>query len=202
MSGSMRFRPATPGAHWLARPVLLLVALLIFAPGCSPTQATPEMLPFDDPGGRYSLLLPVGWEIDPMSSRYHLLAVQHARGSDAPDVEAWVGLTWGALPCDRSMIDDAVAWYADVYCWEAGAVQSSREEAIVDGRRALLLDCVTQTQDTEESRQLTLVTQAYGALWQVTCGVADATRYPALEPTFRAMLESVVIRGSWSAAAP
>jgi hypothetical protein len=181
--------------------VLLLVALLSFASGCSPGQAIPEVLPFDEPGGRYSLLLPVGWEMDPTSSTYHLFAVPHTSGSGAPVVEAWVGLTWRTLPCDRSMIDDAVSWYADVYCWEAGAVQSSHDETRVDGQRALLLDCVTTTRDLEESRQLTLITQAYGALWQVTCGVADATRYPALEPTFRAILESVVIRGSWSAAA-
>jgi len=155
---------------------------------------------YEEPGGRFSILLPSDWEHDATSSQYQFSAAKRSRDAGAvPD--AWLGLTWMPPPCDRTMVDDAVAWYADLLCWEDESRELARTEMQVDGRRALLVDCASALADGHEARQLTLLMEQYGIVWQVTCGVSDAGDYPAFEETFRVMLQSLEIHGAWSGVA-
>ena len=167
---------------------------------CAPAAESQEYVEYDDPGGRFSISMPVNWEIDPTSSQYELFAGQ-PESNDAERFEATLGLTWGPPPCDRLMVDDPVGWYADLMCWGEVVTELSRTETQVDGRRALLVDCSVTMADATESRQLALLMEAYGIVWQVTCTAVDSTRFPAFEKTFRYMLQSLVIRGAWSGAA-
>jgi hypothetical protein len=60
-------------------------------------------------------------------------------------------------PCDRTMVDDLVAWYADLLCWREESVELSRAETEVDGGRALRVDCASNSPGGVESREATLI---------------------------------------------
>jgi hypothetical protein len=179
--------------------VLCLCVFVGTVTACAHAPTEGVMARYDEPGGRFSILLPTDWVVDPSSSQYQFYAVRASRESLASPY-AWVGLTWMPPPCDRTMVDDPVAWYADLLCWRDESVEISRDEVEVDGCPGLLIDCVSTSTEGLESRQITLVLEKYGAVWQTTCGAVDASDYPAFEEIFRTMLQSLEIRGAWSTA--
>ncbi len=163
---------------------------------CAPSAESQEFVAYDDPDGRFSISIPEGWQIDPMPSDYELFA-REAVGGDAPHFEATLALTWGPLPCDRLMVQDAVNWYADLICWGADIVEHSRTETEVDGRRALLVDWSRTMADGNATRQLSLLMEAYGIVWQATCSAPEGRVFTSSEGTFREMLRSLVVHGAW-----
>ncbi len=189
-------RVSSGGAIRCLACTLLSVALL--ASGCAPVANETAYERYDDPGGRFSLLIPDDWETELASSEYNVYV--GTREHPASGVyDAWIGVTWGPLPCDRSLIDDAAAWQADILCWGEALTELSRTEVEVDGRRGLLVDCARRLEDGGEARHLSLVTEAYGILWVVTGAVSDGSHYPDYEEAFQTVLESFVVRGAWAA---
>ncbi|NLE95542.1 MAG: hypothetical protein GX600_07665 [Dehalococcoidia bacterium] len=174
-----------------------LLAVALLASGCAPVAGQMEYERYDDPGGRFSLLIPASWETELVSSEYNPY-VGTREDQDSGFYDAWIGVTWGPLPCDRSLVDDAAAWQADILCWGEDLTELSRAEVEVDGRRGLLVECSRRLEDGEAARHLSLVTEAYGILWVVTGAVMDGSRYPDYEEAFRTVLESFVVRGAWA----
>lgn len=181
--------------------VPLFLLAVVLAAGCTPAAAQVPLVSYVDPGGRFSLMLPDAWRIEPDPGAYRLYAVSPAASTPAA-FDAALGLTWKPFPCDKAMIDDGLTWYADILLWGAAAQELSRTETEVDGRRALLLQYVTADSGRVASRSLTVVTEAYGIIWELTCVSIDAARYERYESTFRTVVSSLEIHGAWSGLSP
>lgn len=188
-------RPGKASVIRLAATCAACLAVLVTA--CTDVVVEPgDFVTFEDEGGRFSIALPPEWEIDPTSSRYRLFAGLPASESGIR-YDATLGLTWGPLPCDRVRVDDVLEWYAERLLAAEGCVGHSRTETVVDSRRALLLDSSVSLPNGDVSRELTLVTEGYGVIWQVTCRAVDGERFREFEGDFRAMLASLKLSGSW-----
>lgn len=110
--------------------------------GCAHASVVAEMERNLEPGGRFSILLPADWVVDSASGEFQFYATRRSRNAaSVPD--AWLGLTGMPPPCDRTMVDDPVAWHADLLCWREESVELSRAEMEVEGRRALCADCAS-----------------------------------------------------------
>lgn len=171
--------------------------LAVLVTACTDVVVEPgDLVAFEDPDGRFSIALPSEWEIDPTSSTYRLFAGLPAL-EPGTRYDATLGLTWGPLPCDRVRVDDVLEWYAERLLASQGYAELSRTEMVVDGRRALLLDGTVALPNGDVSRELTLITDGYGVIWQVTCRAVDGERFGEFEGDFRAILASLELSGSW-----
>ena len=175
----------------LSRAVACVLLLGLPVVGCNDVLTVPgDFVRFEDQDGRFGIALPPEWEIDPTSSRYRLFA-----GLPAPEpgtrYDATLGLTWGPLPCDSLCVDDVLEWYAERLLASQGYAGLSRTETVVDDRRALLLDSTVALPDGDVSRELTLLTEGGGVIWQVTCRAVDGERFGEFEGDFRTILASL-----------
>ena len=177
--------------------VTCAACLAVLVTACTDVVVEPgDFVTFEDQGGRFSIALPQEWEIDPTSSCYRLFA-----GLPAPEpgtrYDATLGLTWGPLPCGGVRVDDVLEWYAERLLASQGYAGLSRTETVVDSRRALLLDCTVALPGGDVSRELTLVTEGYDVIWQVTCRAVDGERFREFEGDFRAILASLELSDPW-----
>ncbi len=184
------------GAAKRASVALLLCVVSALGTACAPSATPQNFVTYNDPDGRFSILVPADWRIDASSSQYELFAGKPAEGN-AARFAATLGITWGPPPCDRLMVQDPVAWYADITAWGPDVVEHSRVETEVDGRRALLVD-FSSVVGGEESRHLALVMESYGIVWIAVCSAAYGADFSSFEKTFRKMVHSLVIYGAWS----
>ena len=173
------------------------VCLAVLVTACTDATVAPgDLVTFEGQDDRFSIALPREWEIDPTSSRYRLFAGLPASGSGTR-YDATLGLTWGPLPCDRVRVDDVLEWYTERLLAAEGCAGHSRTETVVDSRRALLLDSSVTLPNGDVSRELTLLTEGYGVIWEVACRAVDGERFREFEGDFRAMLASLELSGSW-----
>jgi len=178
--------------------VLSLVAVVAVSPGCSQGDTSDvQVVEYEDPQGRFQLMLPADWEIAPKESSYRLFSGKPS-ASTKRRFDAAVGVTWGPLPCDAMLVDDALAWYADKATAAKGYEEVSREERMVDGRRALQASFIVYVPDESESCGLNMWVQGYGVVWQVTCVAEDCSMYKLHEAVFRRIMNSLELRGAWS----
>jgi len=182
-----------------ARWVWLTLAGLLCLMGCSEgaDAILAEMALYEDPEGRFDLMIPDDWKRAPEVSEWKLL-VGEPSDDQGRQFDATVGLTWGRPPCDWMQVDDVVEWYADRRSASEGYRELSRDETELDGRRALRLDCYLDGQEGTLSRELTWFTEAYGNVWEVTCTAVEVERYDEYLQTFLAIGNSLRVYGSWS----
>ena len=178
--------------------VLSLVAMVTSSSGCSQGDTSDvQMVEYEDPQGRFRLMLPADWEIAPEESSYRLFAGKPS-ASMKRRFDATVGVTWGPLPCDAMLVDDALAWYADKATAGEGYEEVSREERMVDGGRALQTGFVVHLPVGSQSCGVTMWVQGYGVVWQVTCISEDCSMYELHEAVFKRIMNSLELQGAWS----
>ena len=183
------------------RRVWLTFAGLLCLIGCSEgaDAIVDEMALYEDPEGRFELLIPDDWERAPEVSEWKLFAGEPSQG-ERWQFDATVGLTWGRPPCDWMQVDDVVGWYADRRSASEEYRELTRDETELDGRRALLLEYDVDGREGTLSRELTWFTEAYGNVWEVTCTAVEAERYDEYLQTFLSIGNSLRVYGSWSTA--
>ena len=179
------------------RQLILLCVLAALAAGCTDRPVEVELAMYEDPSGRYSLLVPIDWNVAPGVGQWNLLLGEPSAEASRP-YDATVSVTWGPLPCDAMLVDDVLAWYADKLCAGEDCQELSRVEVDIDGRRALRLHMAEELTDSGYVQRLILLCEGYGVVWQVICQAEDGVDYDRYEALFDRIVHSLRVYGSWS----
>jgi len=167
--------------------------------GCSEDtgMAFVQLALYEDPQGRFELMVPEDWEMAPEASEWQLFLGEPSRNEERR-FDATVGLTWGRPPCDWMQVDDVVGWYVDKRSAGASYRELTRMETEIDARRAVQVEYEVTGRAESLSREMTWFTEAYGIVWQVTCTSVDMARYDDYLSTFNAIGSSFRVHGSWA----